>query len=140
MHQAGRAMPTDAMQSRADERLHCRGMKLASAARSPERAQLVWQRALELAGPRSFHDPFANALDLLRAAHHDPATMARALRLGHTELRRDSGNAVARAAAEVLEAAMLFIGVNPRTGDIVSARSPGRAGRTRRPTTGGPSC
>lgn len=132
-------MPIDTMRPRANDRLRRGGTTPATAAR-PERAQIVWQRALELAGPRAFHDRFANALDLLRAAHHDPTTMAHALTLGHTELRRDGDNADARAAAEILEAAIVFLGVKPRTGDISHPRSRGTARRAPRPTSGGSSC
>ena len=104
----------------------------------PEAAQIVWRRALELAGPRAFHDRFANALELLRAAHHDPATMAHALTIGRTELRHDSANAVARSAAGILEEAIVFLGVKPRADDIARPRSAGTASHRRRPTSGAP--
>ena len=84
----------------------------------PERAQLVWRRALELAGHRAVHDPFENALDLLRAAHHDPTTVAHALTLGRTHLRADAHDFVARAATGVLEGAINALGVKPRTDDV----------------------
>jgi hypothetical protein len=88
------------------------------AARPPERAQLVWGRALELAEAWEQDDRFAHALSLLRAAHHDPATMAHALTLGRTHLRAHAGDAVARRGARILEAAIAFLGVKPRTGDL----------------------
>jgi hypothetical protein len=93
-----------------------------AAGRRPERAQLVWRRALELAEPGPQHDRFADALSLLRAAHHDPATMAHALTLGRTHLRARAGDPVACRGAGILEAAIAFLGVKPRRGDL--ARTP----------------
>jgi hypothetical protein len=90
--------------------------------RAPERAQVVWRRALELVDPLAQHDRFALALDLLRAAHHDPATMAHALTLGRTHLRAHSEDATARAGVTILEAAIAFLGVRPRTGDVAAPR------------------
>ena len=92
-----------------------------AAGRPPERAQLVWGHALELAEPGPQHDRFADALSLLRAAHHDPATMAHALALGRTHLRAQAGDAVACRGAGILEAAIAFLGVKPRTGDLARA-------------------
>src|SRR4051794_25202949 len=91
------------------------------AGRPPERAQLVWGRALELAEPGPQRDRFADALSLLCAAHHDPATMAHALALGRTHLRAQAGDAVACRGASILEAAIAFLGVKPRTGDLARA-------------------
>jgi hypothetical protein len=62
--------------------------------------------------------------------------MAHALTIGHTERRRDSDNAVVRAAAEILEAAIVFLGVKPRTGDIVHPRFAGTARGARRSASG----
>lgn len=92
-------------------------------ARPPERSQLVWQHALEVVDPLAQDARFALALDLLRAAHHDPATMAHALTLGRTHLRAHPEDAVARGGARILEAAIAFLGVKPRTGDVAG---PGR--------------
>ena len=86
--------------------------------RPPERAQLVWRRALQLADPPARHDRFALALHLLRAAHHDPTTMAHALTLGRTHLRAHADAAAARKGATILEAAIAFLGVKRSTGDI----------------------
>jgi hypothetical protein len=88
------------------------------AARPLERAQLVWRRALELADPLTQRDQFAMALDLLRAAHNDPATMAHALTLGRTYLRAHADDAIALGGARILEAAITFVGVEPRAGDV----------------------
>ena len=92
------------------------------APRPPERAQLVWGRALELAEPRAQHDRFAIALSLLRAAHHDPATLAHALTLARTHLRAHADDAVARRGARILEATIAFLGVKPRTADVARPR------------------
>jgi hypothetical protein len=83
-----------------------------------ERAQLVWRRALELARSEAPRDRFGLALDLLRAAHHDPATMAHALALGRRHLRAHAADPVARGAASVLEAAITFLGVRPRQNEV----------------------
>ena len=93
-----------------------------AAGRPPERAQLVWGRALELADPGAQHDRFADALALLRAADHDPATMAHALTLGRTHLRAHAGDALARRGARILEATIAFLGVRPRTGELARAQ------------------
>jgi hypothetical protein len=93
-----------------------------SATRPPERAQLVWRRALELADPLAQHDRFVLAMDLLRAAHHDSATMTHALSLGRTQLRSNPGDAVALRGVKVLKAAIVLLGVKPSTGDIRSIK------------------
>ena len=90
--------------------------------RPPERAQLVWQRALALGAPSAQHDRFAVALDLLRAAHHSPATMVHALTLGRSRLHAHPDDALARGGVTVLEAAIAFLGVKPRGGEIAVAR------------------
>ncbi|HZQ84495.1 MAG TPA: hypothetical protein VFA83_06645 [Acidimicrobiales bacterium] len=89
--------------------------------RPPERAQLVWQRALAAVGSSAEHDRFAVALDLLRAAHHSPATMLHALTLGTSRLRTHPGDARARGGVAVLDAAIAFLGVKPRAGEIALA-------------------
>jgi hypothetical protein len=69
------------------------------------------------------HDRFAVALDLLRAAHHDPATMAHALTLGRSHVRADGDDDVARGGVRILEAAIAFLGVKPNRRDVAR---PGR--------------
>jgi hypothetical protein len=95
----------------------------ASAPRPPERAQLVWRRALELADPAAQEDRFSLALDLLRAAHQDSATMAHALNLGRTRVRLHPHDAVALSGVTILEAAILLLGVKPRSDDVASTPS-----------------
>ncbi len=97
--------------------------KPTSAVRPLERAQLVWRRALELADPLAQRDQFAIALDLVRAAYNDPAIMAHALTLGRTYLRAHADDAFALGGARILEAAITFVGVEPRAGDV---SGPGR--------------
>jgi hypothetical protein len=75
-----------------------------------------------LANPPTPHDRFALALDLLRAAHHGPATMAHALNLGRTHLRTDPEDVLARGGVTILETAIAFLGVKPRVGDFEGAR------------------
>jgi hypothetical protein len=89
--------------------------------RAPERAQLVWRRALELAGPAQ-HDRFARALELLRVAHHSPAIVVHALTVGTRHLHAHPEDAIAREGVTILEAAIAFLGVRPQPGDIAVAR------------------
>jgi hypothetical protein len=98
------------------------GHRPASAGRAPEQAQLVWRRAVDLADPPTPPDRSALALDLLRAAHHVPATMAHALNLGRTHLRAHPGDAFARGGVTLLETTISFLGVKRRVGDIETAR------------------
>jgi hypothetical protein len=128
-------VPADTTPRTATERTH----RAKPATRPPERAQEVWLRALQLAGPRAVHDRFNNALDLLRAAHHDPATMAHALALGRGRLRDATDDELARTAAGILEAAIAFLGVKPRTG--VPAEVGGRRrGAIHHPNRKAPPC
>src|SRR5438067_1459181 len=89
--------------------------------RPPELAQLVWHRALALAGAGTGNDPFEVALDLLRTAHHHPGVMAHALTLGRTHLQDLPDDDRARAGAKILQAAIAFLGIKPRPGDIARA-------------------
>jgi hypothetical protein len=75
-----------------------------------------------LADPPARPDRFALALELLRAAHHGPAVMAHALSLGRTHVRAHPEEAIARGGVTILEAAIAFLGVKPRVGDIAVAR------------------
>lgn len=84
---------------------------------------MVWRRALELSAPVPEHERFAPALDLLRAAHHDPATMAHALSLGRTHVRAHCDDAAARGGVTILEAAIAFLGVRPGAGDVSAHES-----------------
>ena len=90
--------------------------------RPPERAQLVWRRALDLAGPPSQHDRFGLALDLLRAAGHGPATMAHALTLGRSRVHAHPEDALARGGVAILEEAIAFLGIRPQAHDVAGGR------------------
>jgi hypothetical protein len=95
-------------------------------ARPPEPAQLVWTLALDLGHPLPssvglLDRGLAPALELLRAAHHDRATVAHALTLGRTHLRAHPGDAVAVGAVAVLDAAITFLGARPYPGDIAGS-------------------
>jgi hypothetical protein len=79
---------------------------------------MVWQLALTGDGRSAQHDRFAVALALLRAAHHSPATMLHALALGTSHVHAHPDDAVARRGVAVLEAAIAFLGVKPRAGEI----------------------
>ncbi|HZT68063.1 MAG TPA: hypothetical protein VFA11_19930 [Acidimicrobiales bacterium] len=101
-------------------RTHRRRRKLATAhsPRPPERAQVVWQRAVELAALPNGQSPPEVALDLLRAAQRDASTMAHAMALGRTRLLADGGDADVAGGVDVLERAIRFLGTRPRTGDV----------------------
>ena len=83
-----------------------------------ERAQLVWQQALEPASPAVRHDRVA--LALLRAAGLDTATMDHALALGRARLRENPYSSGARAGVIVLERAIAFLGVKPDARVVMS--------------------
>jgi hypothetical protein len=59
----------------------------------------------------------------MRVAEHDPATLTHALTLGRTRLRAHADDSVASGGARLLEAAIVFLGIKPNTGDIAG---PGR--------------
>src|SRR5579862_2464423 len=90
-----------------------------------ERAPLVWARALELAGPSEREDLFRLALELLRSAHHDPATMRHALALGRSWTRLHPADATAASAVGLLERAIAFLGVKPRDDEVGGIGQPG---------------
>ena len=111
-------MPPDT--TRARERAQ-RGMAVSrhqQVAPPLERAQLVWRRALAMGRGWARPDPFTDALDLLRTANHDPATLSHALAIGHTHLRLQPDDADAQAGAAILAAAIGFLGVKPRADEI----------------------
>jgi hypothetical protein len=85
---------------------------------------LVWSRALELAGPSEREDLFRLALELLRSAHHDPATMRHALALGQTWADAHPDDPTAAQAAGLLERTITFLGVRPRDGEVGGAGQP----------------
>jgi len=90
-----------------------------------ERAPFVWSRALELAGPAEREDLFRLALELLRSAHHDPATMRHALALGRSWTRLHPSDATAALAVGLLERTITFLGVRPRDDEVGGVRQPG---------------
>jgi hypothetical protein len=98
------------------------GHRPAPAGRTPEQAQLVWRRAVDLAAPHTPRDRSVITLDLLHAAHHVPATIAHALNLGRTHLRTHPEDAFAHGGVTILETAISFLGVKPHVGDIDRAR------------------
>jgi hypothetical protein len=90
-----------------------------------ERAPFVWSRALELAGPAQREDLFRLALELLRSAHHDPATMRHALALGRSWTRQHPADASAASAVGLLERTITFLGVKPRDDEVGGVGQPG---------------
>jgi hypothetical protein len=125
--QSGRVPRADATRARRGAGRGQTSSRPSPILRPVERAQLVWRRALELSGHGARHDRFALALDLLRAAHHDPATMAHALALGRRHLLAEEVDPSARGAASALEEAIAFLGVKPHD-DEVARRADDDAG------------
>jgi hypothetical protein len=76
-----------------------------------ERAQTVWQAALDPAAPSRPHDRIA--LDLLRAAHHDSATMEHALVIGRSQLAATPDDVATREGVAALDRSIAFLGVRP---------------------------
>jgi len=113
-------MPIDLSPSAAGQQR--RTARPVPAKRAPEPAQRVWRHALELIDPLAQHDRFALALDLLRSAHHDTATMAHALSVGRNHLRTHPDDTAALGAINILEEAITFLGVKPRSGDVARPR------------------
>jgi len=91
-----------------------------AAPRPLERAQLVWQRALTLArrGQGEDADRFVVMLDLLRAAHHGPATMSHALALGEAQRREAPGDPVTRDAIRMLASTIAWFGRPTDDGEV----------------------
>ena len=123
-------MPADITTTTRTRRRQAAAAAPTLAARPPELAQLVWRRALALVDAGALHDPVDVALDLLRAARHQPAVMAHASTLGRTHLRIHAGDDRARAAARLLQAAIAFLGVKPLAGDVASTRGHRQGPRT----------
>jgi hypothetical protein len=93
-----------------------------STRRPAERAEQVWACAVELAAPpRS--ELFGGILELQRTARHDSATVAHALTLGRSQLRDDPTNEAARRGTRLLQRAIEFLGVKPRSGEVGTAGS-----------------
>jgi hypothetical protein len=90
-----------------------------------ERAPLVWSRALELAGPSEHEDLFRLALELLRSAHHDPATMRHALALGRSWTASHPADTTGSPAVGLLERTITFLGVRPREDEVGGVRPSG---------------
>jgi hypothetical protein len=99
-------------------------MRHEASRRPPERAQLVWRRAVALTGQGGPAHPHAIALDLLAAAHHDPDTMAHALTIGRTHVEAHPGDAMAQSAAGLLRAAVQLLGARRHTDDGDSTGAP----------------
>jgi hypothetical protein len=89
--------------------------------RTLERAQLVWQQALEPVSPLVQHDHVA--LALLRASDLDSTTMDHALALGRARLRENPHSSGARAGILVLERAIAFLGVKSAAGEVAGTVS-----------------
>jgi hypothetical protein len=82
-----------------------------------ERAETVLDRSTDLAVNTGPHDMSAVALHLLRAAHHDHATLDHALHIGRTRLRREPASHAAQGAVQLLESVIGFLGPKPRHDD-----------------------
>jgi hypothetical protein len=91
---------------------------LDGSARPLERAQLVWQRAVNLSGPAENDDWFRVVLDLMRTARHGPATMLHALALGRAQQRAHPGDNATRNAVQLLTRAVAWMGKRTDDGEV----------------------
>jgi hypothetical protein len=89
----------------------------AATVRPLEPAQVVWRRAVELAGSGD-RDHFVVELDLLRTAHHGPSTLRHALMLGRARRRDHPADPVLRDAVRLLERATSWLGTRPTDGEV----------------------
>jgi hypothetical protein len=83
-----------------------------------ERAQVVWHRAVQLAGSARDGDDFVSALDLLRTACHGPSTMLHALMLGRARHRAHPTDPILRDAVRLLTRATTWLGSRPSAGEV----------------------
>lgn len=88
-----------------------------------EVAQRVWQRSVELAGAGEQLNLPSQALALLRAAHHDPATMTHALGLGRSQARHASSDQTTRRGVRLLESTITYLGVKAQPNEIARPES-----------------
>jgi hypothetical protein len=65
------------------------------------------------------------AIDLLRAAYQDGATLTHALSIGRSRSRDDPANDSHRRGVRLLEAVIAFLGSKPRAGEIGSSATGG---------------
>src|SRR5439155_15451150 len=114
-------MPTDTATEAIPATHHHPTSKSTHTSRHLERAQVVWQRALELDALER-QDLFAVALELLRTAHHHPTAMAHALTLGRNQLQSDADNLDVRGGVDILERTLAFLGVKPIVNDATRDR------------------
>jgi len=114
-------MPTDTATEAIPATHHHPTSKSTHTSRHLERAQVVWQRALELDALER-QDLFAVALELLRTAHHHPTAMAHALTLGRNQLRSDADNLDVRGGVDILKRTLAFLGVKPIVNDAARGR------------------
>jgi hypothetical protein len=99
-----------------------RSVRAATVVRPLEAAQVVWQRAVDLAGSGGDRDDFALALDLLRRADHSPSTMLHALTLGRARHRDRPEDPIVDNGVELRAPATTWLGSQP------SDREVGRSG------------
>ena len=83
-----------------------------------ERAQLVWRRAVTLAGPAGDNDRRLVVLDLLRTARHSPSTMLHAVALGRTQLRTTPADVDAQGAVRLLARTIGWLGKRIDDGEV----------------------
>jgi hypothetical protein len=87
-----------------------------------ERAQLVWRRAVTLAGPARDSERAAQVLDLLQAADQDLSAMCHALTLGRAHQRSNPGDVPARHGVELLARSIAWLGPRTVQGEVGSVR------------------
>lgn len=93
------------------------------------RAQLVARRSIEVATPSESDAIGEVALDLIRVATHDPATLQHALNLCRSLSRDDPADERVKRAIQLLEQVTTFLGVPPRPYEVRTAHLPSDASR-----------
>lgn len=88
--------------------------------RHVERAQALWQAAVELAAEAA-PGGAAVALELLRRAEYDPSTLRHALTLGDTLIRRRPHDDRLRRGRRLLQGATDWLGVPSADGEVGAA-------------------
>jgi hypothetical protein len=71
----------------------------------------LWRVATDVGEPLDHHDVLAVILELLRAAHHDVATVSDALTFGRAYVQVHPADVAARRGVLLLEQALAFMGV-----------------------------
>ncbi len=105
---ACRTLPTDRRSGNASGQL-----EPARLDDGPPDARRIWHCAVALAAHAGRRERRATAIDVLRAARHDPPNLRHAFDIGRRHERAQPEDPGVRAGLTVLEAALVFLGIAP---------------------------